>query len=133
MANHNLAKLALALHKKSKGKIILPIDVVWKNDEAFDIGPNTIKHYQSYLKGAKTIFWSGPLGVIEEKDFIDGSKVLAMTAINSTATTIFGGGNSAQMLENLGLRGKASFVSTGGSALLELLGGRVLPGIRALG
>ncbi|MCR4277773.1 MAG: phosphoglycerate kinase [Candidatus Berkelbacteria bacterium] len=119
--------------KNSKGKIILPVDYVWESDKILDIGEEATHQMIHYIKSAKTILWSGVPGKIEQPPFDKSSKAIAKAIANSPATSIVGGGDTVGFVNSLGLVHKYSFVSTGGSALLELLGGRVLPGIRALG
>lgn len=120
------------LLKKAKGKIILPEDYLWDGDEILDVGPKTVRNYERYLKNAKTIIWSGPLGKIEDPRFEKSSKRLAEFVVNTKATTIVGGGNTIEMLDMFKLTDKFSFISTGGGASLELLSGSTLPGIKAL-
>lgn len=119
--------------KSSKGKIILPIDYVWENDMILDVGEKSTLQTIQYIKSAKTILWSGVPGKIEQPPFDKASKAIAKAIAGSLATSIVGGGDTVGFIDSLGLAHKYSFVSTGGSALLELLGGRALPGIRALG
>lgn len=124
---------AKKLIRRGKGKIILPVDFVRREGEILDLGEQTIKHYTRYIRPAKTVLWSGPLGKIEEHEFAKASRVLATAVVDSGATSIAGGGNTTQMLAEFGLLGKFSFVSTGGGATLELLSGLQLPGLKALG
>ncbi|MEK7171124.1 MAG: phosphoglycerate kinase [Patescibacteria group bacterium] len=119
--------------KQSQGKIILPVDYVWKDDMILDVGEKSTSQAIQYLKSAKTIMWSGVPGKIEQPPFDKASKKIAKAIADSPATSIVGGGDTVGLIDGLGLTHKYSFVSTGGSAMLELLGGRVLPGIRALG
>jgi len=109
-------------------KIIKPIDDV----EGKDIGQKTIKNFKEKISLAKTIFWSGPLGKIEEKRFQKGTKEIAKAIIESGAFSVIGGGETIEFINKLGLVEKFSHVSTGGSALLFYLAGEKLPGIEAL-
>ncbi|MEK9167525.1 MAG: phosphoglycerate kinase [Patescibacteria group bacterium] len=119
--------------KNSKGKIILPVDYVWDEDKILDVGERSTLQTIQYLRSAKTILWSGVPGKIEQQPFRRASEAIAKAIAASPATSIVGGGDTVGFIDGLGLTHKYSFVSTGGSALLELLGGRALPGIRALG
>ena len=109
-------------------KIIKPVDDI----EGKDIGPETIKIFREKILSAKTIFWSGPLGKIEEKRFQRGTKDIAKAVIESGAFSVIGGGETIEFINKLGLVEKFSHVSTGGSALLSYLAGEKLPGIEAL-
>ncbi|MFA6093706.1 MAG: phosphoglycerate kinase [Elusimicrobiota bacterium] len=100
-----------------------------------DIGPRSIEIFTEKIKAAKTIFWNGPMGIFEMKPFAKGSMAVAQAMAEATqngATTIVGGGDSLAVLSQAGLAGKMSHCSTGGGASLELLEGKVLPGLAAL-
>ncbi|MGH2491563.1 MAG: phosphoglycerate kinase, partial [Candidatus Limnocylindria bacterium] len=92
----------------------------------------TIERYADEIHRAKTIFWNGPLGVFEIAAFAKGTKRVAELLAWSTATTVVGGGESVQAVEQLGLAGKMTHVSTGGGAALELIEGKTLPGVAAI-
>ena len=113
-------------------KIIFPIDGVDKKGENFDIGPRTIDIFKKEISKAKTIFWSGPLGKIEEKKFQRGTKEIAKAIIESGALSVIGGGETVEFFNKIGLAKKFSHLSTGGSAMLAFLAGEKLPGIEAL-
>jgi phosphoglycerate kinase len=103
------------------------------NDLAIvDVGPRTIERYAEEIRGSKTIFWNGPLGVFEIPAFATGTKRVAELLASSGATTIVGGGESVQAVEDLGLADKMTHVSTGGGASLELIEGKTLPGVAAI-
>ena len=143
-------ELALKLLKTSKRKIVLPVDVVCassmkstkfkvydinnhpKNMIGLDIGPETIDIYSSILKKSKTIIWNGPMGLFEQEPYDVGTNSLAKVIANSNAKSVIGGGDSVAAIEKLKLSSKMSHVSTGGGASLELMEGKVLPGIKAL-
>jgi len=147
----DLAKELLAKAAQRKVEFLLPVDHVITTSldegspvqtvpvgkipegwEGVDIGPETRKRFAEALKGAKTVVWNGPLGVFEQPRFAEGSKAIAQTLAGLGATTVIGGGDSAACVQQLGLAGKMSHISTGGGASLEFLEGKVLPGIAVL-
>ena len=98
-----------------------------------DIGETTIAVFARALEGCRTVVWNGPMGVIEFGAFAHGSHRLAGVIVNlEGATTIVGGGETAAVVEQMGLQDRFSHVSTGGGAALELLEGKELPGVKAL-
>ena len=97
-----------------------------------DIGPMTIKKFSYVIKDAKTIIWNGPMGVFEFDKFAKGTMAIGREIAESGAKSIVGGGDSVAALKKLGLIEKMSHVSTGGGASLELMEGKVLPGVAAL-
>ena len=113
-------------------KIIFPIDGIDERGENFDIGKKTIKVFKEKISQAKTIFWSGPLGKIEEKRFKKGTEEIARTIIESGAFSVVGGGKTVEFINKIGLSEKFNHLSTGGGAMLEFLSGEKLPGIEAL-
>ena len=144
--------VAKSLLEKSNGKLILPVDSKEANafadytevkdtegeavDPGFlglDIGPKSIAKFDEALTGAKTVVWNGPMGVFENPDFQAGT-IGVMDAIvkQPGVKSIIGGGDSAAAAINLGRADKFSWISTGGGASMELLEGKVLPGLAAL-
>lgn len=99
---------------------------------ALDIGPKTIQLYVDTLKKMKTVVWNGPMGVFEMKPFAKGTYAIARAMADLDATTVIGGGESASVVDQLGIGDKFSHVSTGGGASLEMLEGMVLPGVAIL-
>lgn len=97
-----------------------------------DIGPETLKAYAQALQPAKAVVWNGPMGVFEWPKFAAGSFGLARVVAALQATTVVGGGETAAVVAQSGLHDKFTHVSTGGGASLEMLEGRVLPGVAAL-
>lgn len=114
-------------------KIVKPIDWVKKDNLALDIGPLTAELFIKEIKKAKTIIWNGPVGKFEDKKYLAGSRALAKAVTASKAFSIVGGGETTQLILELGLRKKIGFLSTGGGAMLEFLAGENLPGIAVLG
>jgi phosphoglycerate kinase len=149
--------LARALEAKAKEKgvqLLLPTDVVVADNFSpdanaqtvdinnipdgwmgLDIGPDSIKTFQAALADCKSVIWNGPMGVFEFDKFAAGTEAIAHTLADISAKgaiTIIGGGDSVAAVEKVGLADKMSHISTGGGASLELLEGKVLPGIAAL-
>jgi phosphoglycerate kinase len=114
---------------------VVAIDQVSRGWRIMDIGPETIKAFGRALEGAQTIVWNGSLGVAEMPAFARGTVALIEILAERTkdgATTIIGGGDSAAVVDQVGAADQMTHVSTGGGASLELLEGRVLPGVAAL-
>jgi len=107
-------------------------DKISPDFRALDIGPETIKLFGKVINEAQTIFWNGPMGVFEMKDFAWGTEEIARILASSKATTVVGGGDTIAALERVGLKDKMSYISTGGGASLEFMEGKSLPGIEAL-
>jgi phosphoglycerate kinase len=97
-----------------------------------DIGPKTIELFKSRLVDAKTVVWNGPMGVFEVPEFATGTLEVAKAIAASDAFSVIGGGDSAAAVRQLGLEDGFSHISTGGGASLELLEGKVLPGLAVL-
>ncbi|MFH2033088.1 MAG: phosphoglycerate kinase, partial [Candidatus Margulisiibacteriota bacterium] len=103
--------------------------------QAVDIGPDTITKFGHAIKKAKTIFWNGPMGVFEFPKFARGTDEVAKLVAQATqdgATSIIGGGDSVAAIKKAGLDDKISHISTGGGASLEMVEGKILPGIACL-
>ena len=113
-------------------KIVKPIDGLKKDNTPSDIGPKTINLFKEKIKRAKTIFWSGPLGKIEERNFQAGSKEIAKAIIESKTFSVVGGGETVEFLNKIKIAEKFNHISTGGGAMLEYLSGKKLPGIEVL-
>jgi phosphoglycerate kinase len=148
-ASLDTAKAVLA---KAGGKLMLPVDAViadrfeaeaqsktiavkdgvpagWR---LLDIGPETVQAYTAELKGAALVVWNGPMGVFEFARFAAGTNGVARAVAECGATTVVGGGDSVAAIEQAGLAEKITHISTGGGASLEMLEGKVLPGLAAL-
>ena len=97
-----------------------------------DIGPETVAEYRSVIEGAATVMWNGPMGVFEDPRFAAGTAGMAEAVADCPGFTVVGGGDSAAAIDQLGLRHRVDYVSTGGGAALELLEYGDLPGLSAL-
>lgn len=149
--------LAIEILHQAKLKnvhIHIPVDVVaadaFSNDAAtqivdvreipngwqgLDAGPKSLENFRKIIMDSKTILWNGPLGVFEMENFAHGTITLGEYIAESTANGAFslvGGGDSVAAVKQFGLEDRMSYVSTGGGAMLEMLEGRILPGIQAI-
>jgi len=97
-----------------------------------DIGPATVRLYREGLADVQTVLWNGPMGVYEMEKFARGSSKIAHFVADSYATTVVGGGDTADLVQRIGVDEEMSFISTGGGASLELLEGKLLPGVASL-
>jgi phosphoglycerate kinase len=111
---------------------VVPADGVEPGWRVLDIGPGTVELFRSKLAGAKTVVWNGPMGVFEFPPFAKGTTAVAEMVAGSGAISIIGGGDSVAAIQQAGLTDKMSHISTGGGASLEMLEGKVLPGLAAL-
>ncbi len=149
-----LALEILRLAKEKNVEIHLPVDVVaadaFANDahtkivdvseipngwQGLDAGPKSLENFKKVILASKTILWNGPLGVFEMENFANGTIQLGNFIAEATQNGCFslvGGGDSVAAVKQFGLEDKMSYVSTGGGAMLEMLEGKVLPGIEAL-
>lgn len=112
-----------------------PEKIVFSVDETGggkDIGPETVKLFKEKIAQAKTIFWNGPLGKIEDEEFAVGTEEIARAIAESRAFSVVGGGETVEFITKLGLIKKFSHVSSGGGAMLAFLSGEKLPGLAAL-
>jgi len=110
----------------------LPIQEIPKDWIALDVGPATNRLFREALNDAQTILWNGPMGVYEWDKFSKGSYMMSHYVADSHATTIIGGGDTGDVVQRAGDIEEMTFVSTGGGASLELLEGKVLPGVEAV-
>lgn len=150
-------ELALEILHKAKEKnvhIHIPVDVVaadsFSNDaktqivdvreipdgwQGLDAGPKSLENFKEVIMNSKTILWNGPLGVFEMEKFAHGTITLGEQIAEATrngAFSLVGGGDSVAAVKQFGLEEKMSYVSTGGGAMLEMLEGKILPGIAAI-
>ena len=149
-----LALEILRLAKEKNVQIHIPVDVVaadaFSNDantkivdvreipdgwQGLDAGPKSLENFKKVILESKTILWNGPLGVFEMENFANGTIKLGdfiAEATQNGAFSLVGGGDSVAAVKQFGFEEKMSYVSTGGGAMLEMLEGRVLPGIAAI-
>jgi phosphoglycerate kinase len=145
-------KQLLLTAKEKNVEIVLPIDIVIStsldgtspvsevdvdkipvDQKGLDIGSKTAQLFADKIRDAKTVVWNGPMGVFEVNAFAKGTKTVAQALANSAAYSVVGGGDSAAAIRLLGLdESKFDHISTGGGASLELLEGKVLPGLAVL-
>ena len=135
------ARAILAAATARGALILLPVDLRWspvgadEPPKILDIGPETEHLFAAHIATAKTVFWNGPMGLFEEPKYAHGTEAIARAMAQlsgSSAVTVVGGGESVQAVEQLGLSGKMTHVSTGGGAALELIEGKRLPGVEAI-
>lgn len=113
-------------------KAVYSVDEIPDNIIGLDIGPKSIDLFSEKIKKAKTIIWNGPMGAFEMSNFATGTNEIARTLAESDCLSIVGGGDSVTAINQAGVTDKISYISTGGGAFLELLEGKILPGIAAL-
>ena len=132
-------------------RLLLPVDVTVANENnsevqgenlsvedisprqrIMDIGSRTISDFREELLKCKTVFWNGPMGIYEMPQFARGTETMAELLAELPAATIIGGGSTAEIVTNMGLAGKMTFVSTGGGASMKFLSGETLPGVEVL-
>lgn len=111
---------------------VVPSDRVPAGEAIFDIGPETVHEYCTRITAAQTVFWNGPMGVFEKAPFASGTVDIARCVAESSAFTVVGGGDSIAAIEAAGVSDRIDHISTGGGASLELLEGRMLPGLAAI-
>jgi phosphoglycerate kinase len=113
-------------------KQTVPAGAVPKGLKGLDVGPRTVEEFTKVLADARTVFWNGPMGVFELEPFALGTRGVAQAVAGIDAFTVVGGGDSVAAIRSLGYEDSIDHLSTGGGASLELLEGRVLPGVAVL-
>ena len=112
---------------------LVSADAIPQNQMGLDIGPETSRAFAEAIKGCKTVFWNGPMGVFEFPQFAEGTRVIADALTQVSGISVVGGGDSAAAVRALGFAESAfGYISTGGGASLEYLEGKELPGLKAL-
>ena len=111
---------------------VVSSDSIPDDREGMDIGPKTEELYAEAIKGAKTVFWNGPMGVFEFDNFAPGTAAVCRAVAAAACTSIIGGGASVAAVNKFNLADKMSWISTGGGASMELVEGKALPGVEAL-
>jgi phosphoglycerate kinase len=111
---------------------IVPYDELPEGWLGLDIGPETRADFGERIRGARTVFWNGPMGVFEWPRFGEGTKAVAEAIADVDGFTVVGGADSVRALHEVGLADRVSWVSTGGGAALEFLEGRELPGVEVI-
>ena len=152
LVERDRVRFAGSLMERADARLMLPVDVVVADsfsEEAacatvdvesipegwriMDIGPRTAEAFEEELGRCRTVVWNGPMGVFEREPFANGTRRVGMALARlGDAVTVVGGGSTAEAVERLGIADRMTHVSTGGGASLELLEGRVLPGVAAL-
>jgi phosphoglycerate kinase len=151
LVEEDAVALAKDLMNQGGSKIKLPVDMVLADQfdanaqmktvpvgsilpgwRMLDIGPETVKNFANLLKDAKTVVWNGPMGVFEFPNFAKGTFGVAQAVADSSAVSIIGGGESVSAVNQSGLADQITHISTGGGASLEMLEGKVLPGVAVL-
>jgi phosphoglycerate kinase len=118
--------------KSGAAREIVPADKIAPDQRIVDIGRRTVELFTEELKKARTVFWNGPMGVNEIPEFAAGTQAMALLLSGLDAVTVIGGGSTADVVTNMGLADEMTFISTGGGASLNFLGGKKLPGVEAL-
>ncbi len=111
---------------------IVPVESIPQDRRVVDIGPKTVEKFRRELKNARTVFWNGPMGIYEIPRFAKSTQSMARLLARLDAATIIGGGSTAEVVNEMGLADKMTFVSTGGGASLMFLSGEKLPRVEAL-
>ncbi len=125
-------RVAAEISDEAESEVIDLIDGIRPGLMGVDVGPKTIEAWRPFIDGAGTIFWNGPLGVFEIRDFSAGTFAMAGLLAHASGTTIVGGGDVVAAVNASGLADRMNHISTGGGASLEFIEQGTLPGIEAL-
>jgi phosphoglycerate kinase len=147
----DLARRLLKKAQARKVEFVLPVDAVvadelragmpaWvvpttdipSHSRIGDIGPGSVKLFCSALSNCRTVLWNGPMGIFEIPQFAEGTRSIASFLSTLNATTVIGGGSTAEVVQEMGLSDRMTHVSTGGGASLRFLEGATLPGVSVL-
>jgi phosphoglycerate kinase len=123
--------VANSISAEATGEIV-PIADIPTNKSIVDIGPKTVELFSQQIRQCQTVFWNGPMGVYEIPQFARGTKAMVELLASMKATTVIGGGSTAEIVEEMNLTHKMTHVSTGGGASLNFLKGKSLPGVSVL-
>ncbi len=123
--------VADSISAEATGEIV-PIADIPTNKSIVDIGPKTVELFSQQIRQCQTVFWNGPMGVYEIPQFARGTKAMVELLASMKATTVIGGGSTAEIVEEMNLTHKMTHVSTGGGASLNFLKGKSLPGVSVL-
>ena len=151
LVEEEVVEVAKEILEKASGKLVLPVDMVIADDfsadaemqtmplgdvpqgwRILDIGPQSVEAFSDIIKMAGMVVWNGPMGVFEFDKFAKGTFEIAKAVAESNAIGIIGGGDSTAAINKSGLEDKIAHISTGGGASLEMLEGKMLPGLAAL-
>ena len=138
-AKHNHVRLLLptdvmaadVIDATAKAEVV-PVNSIPVDKRIVDIGPETVIQFKECLEHCNTVFWNGPMGVYEIPAFALGTRAMAREIADLKATTIIGGGSTAESVTEMGLADKMTFVSTGGGASLSFVSGEKLAGVEVL-
>jgi len=125
-------RLGAGLQAKEARVVSVAIGGIGDAEMALDIGPETETRFAAALKGAKMVFWNGPMGLFENPVFAHGTLAVARAVADCPGYTVVGGGDSVAAIQDSGAADRISHISTGGGASLEMIEGQVLPGVEAL-
>ena len=127
--------MMMVIAEEFKGGIptkTVSVDAIPAGWMGLDIGPESVASFGKTIAGAKTIVWNGPMGVFEMDEYSKGTFAVADQIAASSAMSVVGGGDSVSALKLSGNQDKVGFVSTAGGAFMEMMEGKILPGIAAL-
>jgi len=124
--------VAAAAFEADADSKVVPYDALPDGWLGLDVGPETRQEFGRVIRGARTVFWNGPMGVFEWPRFAEGTVAVAQAVAECDGYTVVGGGDSVRAVQEAGMADRVSWISTGGGASLELLEGKDLPGVAAI-